>query len=171
MLYIRVNSFRSKYNIKEINNYKKLIKSLLLETYTFLLGEIYFKNLASKEAFVNVIITNDIQMQKFNKKYRNINTPTNVVSLQFEEKDNIILGKIPKVFHLGDIFLSLDTITKEAYEEGIDFIEHLSRVVIHGYLHLLGFDHYDKITSIDMKNFEDKILQYCKINTNSIIRY
>ena len=81
---------------------------------------------------VSIILTNDFEIQKLNKKYRNINKPTNVLS--FETGD---------IELMGDIYISFDTTMHESkYQK--DFIEHVSHLIVHGVLHLFGYDHLNK---------------------------
>ena len=84
----------------------------------------------SKEAEVSITLTNDKEIHKLNKKYRGIDKPTNVLS--FELGDDLLLG---------DIYISLDTVKREADIAGITVAEHTAHMVVHGMLHLQGYDH------------------------------
>lgn len=97
---------------------------------------------------VSIVLTDDEEIQALNTQYRKINKPTNVLS--FELEDDILLG---------DIFISFDTVYKEAKEQNISFVDHASHMVVHGILHLLGFDHItDKQANI-MEEKEVKVLK------------
>ena len=95
-----------------------------------------------KDSEVSITLTDDAHIKKINKKYRGINKPTNVLS--FELGDDILLG---------DIFISLDTVKSEAKRDNISVDEHVAHLVIHGVLHLLGYDH---IKEKDAKVMEAK---------------
>lgn len=101
-----------------------------------------------KDSEVSINLIDDKEIHKLNKQYRGINKPTNVLS--FELGDDILLG---------DIFISLDTVIREAKDAGISVSEHVAHMIVHGMLHLQGYDHIkDKEASI-MENKEIKILK------------
>jgi len=101
-----------------------------------------------KDSEVSITLVDDKQIQKINKQYRNINKPTNVLS--FELGDDVLLG---------DIFISLDTVEKEAKAAGISVAEHTAHMVVHGMLHLQGFDHLNDVDAEVMEDKEVKILK------------
>ena len=101
-----------------------------------------------KDAEVSITLVDDKQIRALNKKYRGINKPTNVLS--FELGDDVLLG---------DIFISLDTVKKQAKEAGISVAEHTAHMIIHGMLHLQGFDH---IKDDEAKVMEDKEIKILK---------
>ena len=84
----------------------------------------------NKNAEVSIILTNDTEIHKLNKQYRGMDKPTNVLS--FELGDDLLLG---------DIYISLDTVKREAATAGISVAEHTAHMVVHGMLHLQGYDH------------------------------
>lgn len=96
---------------------------------------------------VSIILTNDFEIQKLNKKYRNINKPTNVLS--FETGD---------IELMGDIYISFDTTMHESKYQKKDFIEHVSHLIVHGVLHLFGYDHLNKKDAEKMESVEIKVL-------------
>ena len=100
-----------------------------------------------QQAEVSIILTDDKEIQQINRKYRNINKPTNVLS--FELGDDVLLG---------DIYISFDTVKKEAILENISFEDHCAHMVVHGVLHLMGYDHIKDKDAIIMENKETKIL-------------
>ena len=96
----------------------------------------------SPQAEVSIILTNDKEIHELNKRYRNIDKPTNVLS--FELGDDILLG---------DIYISLDTVLQEARTQNIPVRNHIMHMVVHGMLHLQGYDH---ITDSDAEIMEAK---------------
>ena len=103
---------------------------------------------AYKDSEVSITLIDDKQIHKLNKKYRGINKPTNVLS--FELGDDVLLG---------DIFISLDTVKREAKEAGISVEEHTAHMVVHGVLHLQGYDHIKDSEAKIMESKEIKILK------------
>ena len=86
-------------------------------------------------AEVSILFTDDEAITRLNGAYRGKPKPTNVLSFAANE------GNGPAMPLLGDIVLALETITREAMEQGKRFDDHLSHLLIHGFLHLLGHDH------------------------------
>ena len=86
-----------------------------------------------KNSEVSIVLVDDKEIKKINREYRNINKPTNVLS--FELGDDELLG---------DIYISLDTVIKEAKQENISVEHHTAHMVVHGVLHLLGYDHLNE---------------------------
>ena len=101
---------------------------------------------------INILLTNDNEIQKLNKEYRGKNKPTNVLS--FETMDTTLLG---------DIVMSIDTLLKEAKAQKISVKDHYAHLLCHGTLHLLGFDHIEEDEANEMEFFEIEILKELKI--------
>lgn len=100
------------------------------------------------DAEVSITLTNDAEIKKINKQYRDIDKPTNVLS--FELGDDVLLG---------DIYISLDTVMREAESENISVENHTTHMVVHGMLHLQGYDHVRDDDAVIMENQEIKILK------------
>ena len=83
-----------------------------------------------KDSEVSITLVGDDEIHELNKQYRGMDKPTNVLS--FELGDDVLLG---------DIFISLDTVEREAKDARISVPEHVAHMVVHGMLHLQGFDH------------------------------
>ena len=103
---------------------------------------------AYKDSEVSITLVDDKQIHKLNKQYRNIDKPTNVLS--FELGDDILMG---------DIFISLDTVEREARDANISVPEHVAHMIVHGVLHLQGFDHLTDKQAKVMEGQEVKILK------------
>jgi len=101
-----------------------------------------------KDSEVSITLVDDKQIHKLNKQYRNIDRPTNVLS--FELGDDVLLG---------DIFISLDTVAREAKDAGISIEEHTAHMIVHGMLHLQGFDHITDKQAKVMESREVSILK------------
>lgn len=105
------------------------------------------KTLARRESEVSIILTDDAEIHALNRDYRGMDKPTNVLS--FELGDDVLLG---------DIYISLDTVAREAKMAKISVAEHTAHMVVHGVLHLLGYDHLDEKQAKKMEGKEIKIL-------------
>ncbi|MCB0330368.1 MAG: rRNA maturation RNase YbeY [Bdellovibrionales bacterium] len=89
---------------------------------------------------VSVVLTDDNEIQNLNREYRNKDKPTDVLSFsQLDitlEEEGPLLGE-----SLGDIVISVETAERQAKEQGVSLQEELSRLLVHGLLHLFGYDH------------------------------
>jgi len=103
---------------------------------------------AYRESEVSITLTNDAAIHELNRRYRNIDRPTNVLS--FELGDDILMG---------DIFISLDTVAREAASENISVAEHTAHMVVHGVLHLQGYDHIRDKDAAVMESAEIEIMK------------
>ena len=100
-----------------------------------------------------IFLTNNRKMKALNKKFRNKNNPTDVLSFPFQKKTNY-----KKNIYLGDVAISYEIINKRS--KNSNFFLEFDKMWIHGYLHLLGHDHKKKKDFKKMKKLEDKILNY-----------
>ena len=100
-----------------------------------------------------VALTTDAEIACLNATYRGKSTPTNVLS--FPSGDGAPGGDVRR---LGDIVLAAETIAREADEQGLPPLHHVQHLVVHGVLHLLGFDHETEAEADEMEALEVEIL-------------
>ncbi|MEB3701725.1 Endoribonuclease YbeY [Candidatus Bealeia paramacronuclearis] len=105
---------------------------------------------------LSVYLTDDEEIQGLNKDYRGKNKPTNVLSFP---QGNVPKGPNGEVHPLGDIAMAYETCLREADHEGIPFKNHFIHLLIHGLLHLLGYDHENEEDAEKMETLEVQILQ------------
>lgn len=86
---------------------------------------------------ISIVITDDSDIREINSSYRNIDRPTNVLSFPMDDENMII----PGIRILGDLVISEDTAQREADSAGITLDQRLSQLLVHGILHLFGYDH------------------------------
>lgn len=86
---------------------------------------------------LSITIVGDRAMRRLNRDYRGVDRPTNVLSFSMTEGD--FAGLNPQL--LGDVVISVDTVDRESKEEGLAFDEKLGFLLVHGILHLAGYDH------------------------------
>ncbi len=111
-------------------------------------------SITSGNNIVSILLTDDKKMSGLNKLYRNKAGPTNVLSFMNENKHSN-----SKNILLGDIALSFTTVLKESTQSKISFINHVKHLLIHGCLHLIGFDHETAIEAQEMEALEANILR------------
>ncbi len=115
----------------------------------------------SGEAEVSVTFMSDDEITKVNAEYRGINQPTDVISFALEEMSEgeveiIAQQGIPVA--LGDIIISVDTAVRQAEEYGHDLNREIGFLALHGFLHLLGYDHLTKEDEVKMFGRQKEIL-------------
>ena len=103
---------------------------------------------------VDVTLTDDAEQRQLNRTYRGKDAPTNV--LAFPQAEAVAPADMQAL--LGDVVLAFETVRREAAEQKKPFPDHLSHLVVHGVLHLLGFDHETAADAAAMEAREIKIL-------------
>jgi probable rRNA maturation factor len=103
-------------------------------------------------AEVTVVLTDDAEQRELNQQWRGFDKSTNVLSFPQLEPFTPVLGLV------GDITLARETVVAEAAEMGITLQAHFTHLVVHGFLHLLGYDHVEEAEAVKMESLETKIL-------------
>jgi len=105
---------------------------------------------------VSVLLTDDAAVRVLNREWRGIDEPTNVLSFPAPQQ-----RAGPAM--LGDIAIAYETVAREAAEEGKPFLHHLAHLAVHGYLHLMGYDHQTDSEAEAMEALERDILRDLRI--------
>ena len=108
----------------------------------------------TKKITFTLLLSNNKCIKKLNKNFRNKNKPTDILSFPINKKI-----KISKQTYIGDIIISYDFIDKPKSQKIINFKEKLVKIFIHGFLHLLGFNHIKNMDYQKMLNEEKRIYQ------------
>jgi probable rRNA maturation factor len=126
------------------------------------IGESAFPQLATSERHVelSVRLTDDEDVQALNAQWRGKDKPTNVLSFPLLDEQELRQANLagPELL-LGDIVLARGVCLREAAEKGIAVEQHASHMVVHGTLHLLGYDHADEAEAADMESREVRALE------------
>ena len=107
---------------------------------------------SDNEISISFLLTSNSEIKFLNKKYRNKNKPTNVLSFPMNEK-------IENKNYLGDVVIACEKIIDESYELNIKKYKYLSKMTIHGVLHLLGYKHDTDSQFRKMNSIEKNILK------------
>ena len=140
---------KSKYWYKKIKNPKKYFNKKLKK-----ISEIvkFFKG---KNVTFTILLTNSLNMKKLNKKFRNRNKATDVLSFPFFSSNNLrSINK--KKFYLGDIATCYEIINNRSQKN--NFFSEFDKVWVHGLLHLIGYDHIKNQDYYKMSKIEKRIL-------------
>ena len=147
---IRVNvEINSKSWHKKIKNPKKYFFKKLKKISQIVK---FFKR---KNTTFTILLTNSLNMKKLNKKFRNQNKATDVLSFPFFSKSNLKFIKQKKLY-IGDVAISYEIINLRAKKN--DFLLEFDKVWVHGLLHLIGYNHIKNKDYYKMDNVEKKIL-------------
>ena len=125
--------------------------------------EIFFNNICkyfpkkfqfiNKKVYLTLLLSNNMNIKRLNKIFRNKNNHTDILSFPFHQK------KKAKEIYLGDIIISYNYMDKPKELSTYLFKEKVVKIFIHGFLHLLDFDHIKKNDYIKMQNEEQKIFK------------
>ena len=131
---------------KKIKNPKKYFNNKLKKISKIIK---FFKK---KNIIFTILLTNSFKMKKLNKKFRNRNKPTDVLSFPFFSQNELKIKR--KNFYIGDIALSYEIIN--SYSKKSNFISEFDKAWVHGLLHLIGYDHikykdFNKMNKIDTR--------------------
>ncbi|KKP24325.1 MAG: putative rRNA maturation factor [candidate division TM6 bacterium GW2011_GWF2_28_16] len=111
---------------------------------------------------VNIWFTTNITIKNFNKKFRGKNKPTDILSFPFYpnlKQGEKIKAQTPEDQNLGDIIISLEYCLKDSKKLNLDFKIYLIRIITHGLVHLLGYDHITDQDYKVMHKLEQNILK------------
>lgn len=130
------------------------------------------ENLINSNIYINIILTNPENIKQTNKQYRNIDKETDVLSFPMFERAEIEMIKdnkntIQEV--LGDVMISIERVKQQAEEYGHSFERELAYMLIHGFYHLMGYDHIEEEDKIEMREKEEKVLNKLNITRESYI--
>ncbi len=143
----------------ESNNWRKIIKNpkrLILSILKKFPNRYKFVN---KKAYISVLLTDNHKIRLLNKKFRKKNKPTDILSFPFFNKKNLKKNLKHNKFYLGDIAISDREFLKKNKS---DLKNSFIKIFIHGFLHLLNFDHKSDKDYEIMNSVENKIFQKIK---------
>ena len=142
-----------KEEIKELETVKKVLQCAL-------------KKEKIENASFNLIIVDNQYIHELNKTYRNMDKETDVITFALEDEDSIILPNEERV--LGDIYISIEKAKEQAESYGHSLLRELSFLAIHGFYHLLGYDHQTKEEETIMFQKQEEVLQEYGITRENI---
>ena len=122
------------------------------------------EEMQSFKLYICVTLTTPENIHNLNKKFRNVDKETDVLSFPMFEKGEITeLKDINHEESLGDIVISIDQVKKQSEEYGHSFERELSYMIVHGFYHLMGEDHIEEEDKKQMRKKEENVLEKLKI--------
>ena len=107
---------------------------------------------------LDVFFVTDPMIRKLNKQHRGKEKPTDVISVSFVENREFSPYIAGEGYPAGEIFLSVDTVASQARERDIPFMHEMSYMLVHGFLHIFGYDHEDDAQEREMERASLEIL-------------
>jgi len=147
-------------DIEENNQYEKTIQTVINKCFEI-------EKLEKLNLYISITLTTPNEIKIINKQFRNIDKETDVLSFPMFEKieiDNIVKeqkNEIPET--IGDIIISIEKVQEQAKEYGHSFERELAYMVVHGFYHLMGYDHMVDEEKIVMREKEEFVLKMLDI--------
>ena len=146
--------------IEEKKEYEEIVKKVLTRCFQE-------EKMENTKLSITIILTTPEKIQKINKEYRKIDHATDVLSFPMFEKEElepkIENGDFEHEDTLGDIIISMQKVEEQANEYGHSFEREFSYMLVHGFYHLMGYDHIQEKDKIKMRQKEDQILADLKV--------
>ena len=149
-------------HIEIFNQTKEEIKEL--ETVKEVLNYAIKKEKLGNVEF-NVIIVDNDYIHELNKTYRNIDRETDVITFALEDEDTLVMPSDERI--LGDIYISIDRARSQAEDFGHSLLRELSFLAVHGFYHLLGYDHMTEEDEKVMFKKQEEVLDAYGIRRES----
>lgn len=148
--------------------YQEIEQNKIYETIIKQVIDKCFETENLKNLYISITLTTPENIKKINNKYRKIDKPTDVLSFPMFEKEEIDLV-CKENFEgireaLGDVIISVDQVKKQAKEYEHSFERELAYMVVHGFYHLMGYDHMQEDEKNQMRKKEENILKKLNIN-------
>ena len=147
-------------DIEENKKYEETIKKVLEQCFKQ-------EKLENSKLYVSITLTNPENIHKINKEYRNVDRETDVLSFPMFEKREIEQKIENNEFEhedvLGDIVISIEKVKGQAIEYGHSFEREFAYMLVHGFYHLMGYDHIEEKDKKEMRQKEEIVLDKLQI--------
>ena len=147
-------------DIEENKEYEELAKKVIEKCFQI-------EKMTNTKLVITITFTNPENIRKINKQYRNIDRETDVLSFPMFEREELQEKLKNNSFThediLGDIVISIEQVEKQAKEYEHSFERELSYMIVHGFYHLMGYDHMVEDEKQEMREKEDRVLESLNI--------
>ncbi|MCQ2914569.1 MAG: rRNA maturation RNase YbeY [Alphaproteobacteria bacterium] len=138
---------------EELPQVRNIVRKAIKQAWTY--GNVGELEIPVDDIEVSVLLADDEDVHILNKEYRGVDRPTNVLSFAaLDDEEEIIEEPVL----MGDIIVAFETCKREAEEQNIKLEDHLFHLVVHGMLHLIGYDHIEDDEAEEMESLEIEIL-------------
>ena len=143
------------FGIEENKEYENIIEKVVKQCFET-------EKLENSKLYISITLTTPETIRKINKQYRNIDKETDVLSFPMFEKEELDKKIKDNDFEhedvLGDIVISIERVKGQAKEYGHSLERELAYMIVHGFYHLMGYDHIKEEDKIKMRPKEEKVL-------------
>lgn len=147
-------------DIKSNKNYENIISKVVKKCFEI-------EHLENSKLYIEITLTTPENIKKINEQYRKINKETDVLSFPMFDKQEIDkkieLNDFEYEDILGAIVISIEQVEKQAVEYEHSFERELAYMVVHGFYHLMGYDHIDEADKVIMRKKEENVLNVLEI--------
>ena len=152
-------NFTLEFKFKNLNFYNEIYYLRKIKIFDLILFNVREYTNLKKNLNFSILLTNDAEIKEINRKYRNLNKPTNVLSFKSMIDKKNYFKITEKEIHLGEIIISLERIFRESEINNVSFKNHFIHIFLHAILHILGYDHEIDSERKKMENIEISILK------------
>ena len=142
--------------LEEKKEYEKTIKKVIEQCFKE-------ENMEDSKLYISITLTTPEHIHEINKQYRNVDRATDVLSFPIFEKEEIDEKIRNHDFEhedvLGDIVISIEKVEEQAKEYGHSFEREFAYMLVHGFYHLMGYDHIQEEDKVIMRVKEEKVLK------------
>lgn len=146
--------------VEENADYEKIINLVIDKCFKV-------EKLEKLNLYISITLTTPSEIRKINNEFRNIDKETDVLSFPMFEKseldDMVQAGKNEVVETIGDVIVSIERVEEQAKEYGHSFERELAYMVVHGFYHLMGYDHMVDEDKVVMRAKEENVLNMLNI--------
>ena len=143
-------------DLEENKQYDEIIKKVVEQCFKE-------ENMEDSKLYISITLTTPEHIHEINKQYRNVDRATDVLSFPMFEKEEIDSKIANRDFEhedvLGDIVISIEQVEKQAKEYGHSFEREFAYMLVHGFYHLMGYDHIKEEDKVIMRPKEEKVLE------------
>ena len=152
-------------DLEENNEYENIIRKVVQQCFKE-------EMLEDSKLYISITLTTPEHIHEINKQYRNVDKETDVLSFPMFEKSELDKKIKNKEFEhediLGDIVISIEKVKKQAEEYGHSFEREFSYMIVHGFYHLMGYDHIKEEDKVIMRPKEENVLEKLEIRRDDI---
>ncbi len=142
-------------DLEQNDEYEKTIRKVITECFKE-------EKLENSKLYISITLTTPENIHKINKQYRNVDRETDVLSFPMFEKEELEQKIAKNDFEhediLGDVVISIEKVKEQAVEYGHSFEREFAYMLVHGFYHLMGYDHIKEDDKVLMRAKEEKVL-------------
>ena len=152
-------------DLEENSKYEEIIKKVVQQCFKE-------ENMEDSKLYISITLTTPEHIHEINKQYRNVDRATDVLSFPMFEKDELDEKIKNNDFEhedvLGDIVISIEKVEEQAKEYGHSFEREFAYMLVHGFYHLMGYDHIEDDDKVVMRKKEEIVLNKLGITRDEL---